>query len=219
MCKGKSVVKWFVDNGMPLNSSFDGNLVVNKMLVFAQLISIAKDNKRLFEEDMYAFKHGVVVEDIRQEYKYKFSEFVKSLKYQECYFDKNQLYTLELTKRIFGNLDSFTLSELTHQFKFWKEKYNYSYKDSYHHKELSIIDIEDLKDKYSEDIEKIKLLISIEESDDQAEEFVVINGVNFYYNPREVELDETLMKQLKEFPAEESAYSFYIDESQGLVIY
>lgn len=219
MCKGKSVVKWFVDNGMPLNNSFDGNLVVNKMLVFAQLISIAKDNKTLFEENMYAFKHGIVVEDIRKEHRYKFSEFVKSVKCQEYYFDEKQLHTLKLTKKIFGDLDSFTLSDLTHQFKFWQEKYNYSYKDSRHHKELSIIDIEDLKDKYAEDIEKIKLLISIEESNDNTEEFVVVNGVNFYYNPSEIELDIALLNQLKEFPAEESAYSFYIDESQGLVIY
>lgn len=219
MCRGKSVVKWFVDNGMPLNNSFDGNLVVNKMLVFAQLISIAKDNKRLFEEDMYAFEHGVVIEDIRMEYKYKFSDFVKSIKREKYCFDKNQLDTLELTKKIFGDLDPFILSELTHQFKFWKEKYDYSYKDSYHHKELSIIEIDDLKHKYEEDIEKIKLLISIEESNNDSEEFVIIDGISFYYNPSEVELDETLMKQLKEFPAEESAYSFYIDESQGLVIY
>lgn len=219
MCKGKNVVKWFVDNGMPLNKSFDGNLIVNKMLVFAQLISIAKDNKRLFEEEMYAFKHGIVIEDIRQEYKYKFNEFVKSVEHQEYCFDKEQLKTLELTKSIFGNLDSKTLSELTHQFKFWKEKYEYSYKGRYHHKELSIIDIEDLNDKYVEDIEKIKLLIYMEENSDKNEEFIIIDGVNFYYDPSEVKLDEVLMKQLKEFPAVESAYSFYIDKSQGLVIY
>lgn len=218
MCKAKSVVKWFVDNGMPLNSSFDGNLIVNKLLVFAQLISIAKDNRRLFEEELYAFKHGVVVEDIRLEYRYKFNDFVKSIKNSNYTFDEDQYKTLELTKRIFGDLDSCTLSDLTHQFKFWKEKYSCSCKDNYYYKELSKIDIENLYDMYSEDIEKIKLLIAMEENDDD-EECIVINGVNFYYNSDEIELDRKILNDLKEFPAEESAYSFYIDESQGLVIY
>ena len=71
---------------------------------------------------------------------------------------------------------------------------------------------------YSEDIEKIKLLIAMEENDNN-EECIVINGVNFYYNSDEIKLDKKLLNDLKEFPAVESAYSFYIDESQGLVIY
>lgn len=218
MCRGKSVVKWFADNGMPLKSSFDGNLVVNKMLVFAQLISIAKDDKKLFEEDLYAFRHGVVVEDIRLEYKNKFNDFVKSLEDEIYSFNEEQYKTLELTKRIFGSLDSDTLSELTHQFKFWKEKYDCSYKGNYYHKELSKIDIEDLRDKYIEDIEKVKLLIDIEENNND-DEYVVIDGISFYYDSDEIDLDESLINKLRKFPAVESAYSFYIDESQGLVIY
>lgn len=218
MCKGKSVVKWFVDNGMPLECSFDGNLIVNKMLVFAQLISLAKDNKRLFDEDLYAFKHGVVVEDIRSEYRYRYNDFVRSINNAKYAFNEDQYKTLELTNKIFGNLDAYTLSELTHQFKFWKEKYDCSCKESYYDKSLSRIDLEDFKSKYLEDIEKVKLLIDLEELDNK-EKLVVINGVDFYYDPSEIELNEMLLSQLREFPAVEPAYSFYIDESQGLVIY
>ena len=126
MCKAKSVVKWFVENGIPLNNSFDGNLVVNKMLVFSQLISIAKDGKKLFEEDLYAFKHGIVVEDIRKEYKYRFNDFIVTMQNEECEFNKDEYETLEIAIKVFGKLDAYTLSELTHQFKFWKEKYNVS---------------------------------------------------------------------------------------------
>ncbi len=167
MCKGKSVVKWFVDNGMPLECSFDGNLIVNKMLVFAQLISLAKDNKRLFEEDLYAFKHGVVVEDIRSEYRYRYNDFVRSINNAKYAFNEDQYKTLELTNKIFVNLDAYTLSELTHQFKFWKEKYDCSCKESYYDKSLSRIDLEDFKSKYLEDIEKVKLLIDLEELDNK----------------------------------------------------
>jgi hypothetical protein len=55
-------------------------------------------------------------------------------------------------------------------------------------------------------------------SEDNNEEVIEVNGVKFYYNPKELNIDNYI-EILRKFPADEEAYSVYIDETQGLVIY
>lgn len=45
-----------------------------------------------------------------------------------------------------------------------------------------------------------------------------INNVKFYYDPDEIEITEDIKKYLKQFNGDR-AYSVYIDESVGLVVY
>lgn len=50
------------------------------------------------------------------------------------------------------------------------------------------------------------------------EKMIEVNGVKFYYNPKELNID-SYMEELRKFPADEEVYSVYIDETQGLIIY
>ena len=73
MCKAIEVASWFINNDYIPSNTKSGNLKLNKLLYFAQLISLVKRQKPLFKDELYAFENGVVVEDVRKEY------------YENCY--------------------------------------------------------------------------------------------------------------------------------------
>ena len=62
MLKAIDAAKWFVNQNcdMPRNT-FDGNMKLQKMLFFAQLIHLARTGELLFEDPILAFKQGSVV--------------------------------------------------------------------------------------------------------------------------------------------------------------
>ena len=91
---------------------------LQKLLFFAQLISLAKNNKLLFDEEFCAFENGMVMENVRLEYKNNLS---KLLNYSGNDLSEDDLEILELTKNIYGSEDADTLSNMTHQFEYWKK--------------------------------------------------------------------------------------------------
>ncbi len=216
MCKAENVVKWFADNGVKLDNSLSGNIKINKLLVFSQLMNLVENDKKLFDEDIYAFKNGLVVEDIRLKYK-NYRTFTKELENAEYNFKESELYILQKVNKIFSHLSSKILSDLTHQFKFWKDYYEFSIKDNYYYKEESKIRIEDVLKTYKNDIDKIRTLLAVNED----EEFIPIQiqDTTFYYDPLETKIEENVVTALKDYPATEKIYSFYFDESQGLIVY
>ena len=48
MCKAENVVKWFADNGVKLDNSLSGNIKINKLLVFSQLMNLVENDKTAF---------------------------------------------------------------------------------------------------------------------------------------------------------------------------
>ncbi|MEV2320022.1 hypothetical protein ABNC55_17865 [Paenibacillus larvae] len=46
-----------------------------------------------------------------------------------------------------------------------------------------------------------------------------VNGRKFYYNPRDITIDEEVLSIVKSVNGPESAYVMYRDESVGVVIY
>ncbi|MBC5626168.1 DUF4065 domain-containing protein [Clostridium sp. NSJ-49] len=216
MCKATSVVKWFNDNGLNLENSLSGNIKLNKLLVFAQLLNIVSSGEKLFDEDIYAFKQGLVVEEIRLQYK-NYRTFTKSLTKTTYNFDKSEVDILDKTMKIFSHLDSNILSDLTHQFKFWKDNYEHSRYNNYHYKEDSIIKFESILKEYKNDIAKIKTLLDVEI--DEGLIPIQLENSTFYYDPSETKIKEDIISELKKYPADEESYSFYFDETQGLVVY
>lgn len=111
--------KWFIDNNLDTpRNTFKGNMKLQKLLFFAQLISLVKNNKLLFDEEFCAFENGMVMENVRLEYKNNLS---KLLNYSGNDLSKDDLEVLELTKNIYGSEDADTLSNMTHQFEYWKK--------------------------------------------------------------------------------------------------
>lgn len=215
--KALQYAKWFIKaNCDTPRDSYDGNMKLQKLLYFAQLIHLAKYNKVLFNDPIYAFEHGSVIEDVRLEYKNNCLGLVADAYSTSFNFTEEEMDTLNLTIAIFGDASAEELSKLNHLHKSWQKAYKNSLIGNIPVKELAQISIDDIK-KY--DLDKIKQVIEAFEMSNNNDECYEVNGVKFYYNPDEIQIDDELKNRLKEFPARESAYTIYRDKSQGVIIY
>ncbi|KIL72565.1 Panacea domain-containing protein [Bacillus badius] len=212
--------KYFIKNkyDYPRNT-FDGNMKLQKMLYFSQLIHLTLQDEKLFEDDMYAFKNGTVIENIRQQYQFNHEATVQGALQYEPEFTEEEKRSLEIAEKIFGHLDAKTLSDLNHQQHSWITSYENS-KDEisdFHHKELSIIDEDVIK---SYDLATIQEVINAYFTDDDDDEsFEIVNGVTFYYDPETVQIDSEVLDILESFKGEESVYSLCYDENNGYIIF
>lgn len=210
--------KWFIREGYdsPRNTK-NGNMKLQKMLYFSQLIHLAKYGSPLFQNKMYAFEKGTVVESVRQEYQYNHDNFVMDSFFTNIELSEEQISTLNVTIDIFGKCSADELSELNHEQFSWRKSYDKSNFGNFHDKELSIIDINDILEY---DIDKIKdMLDAYESSKDSDDECIEVNGYKFYFNPQEIHLNDEIMIELENFEGEEDSYYVYFDESAGVVIY
>ena len=136
--------KWFLENELDTpRNTFKGNMKLQKLLFFAQLISLAKNNKLLFEDQFCAFENGMVMEKVRLEYKNNLDEL---LNYKRNKLTEEELEILELTKNIYGSENADTLSNMSHQFEYWKKYLQISNnKFDYKDKNKSIVPNEELE--------------------------------------------------------------------------
>lgn len=136
--------KWFLENNLDTpRNTFKGNMKLQKLLFFAQLISLAKNKKLLFDDEFSAFENGMVMENVRLEYKNNLSIF---LNYNRKELLKEDVEVLELTKNIYGSEDADTLSNMTHQFEYWKKYLNLSNKGhKYKNKRKSMVPNKELE--------------------------------------------------------------------------
>lgn len=116
--------KWFLENNLDTpRNTFKGNMKLQKLLFFAQLISLVNNNRVLFEDEFCAFQNGMVMEKVRLEYK---NNLAKLLNYKRKELSNEDIEILELTKKIYGSEDADILSNMTHQFEYWKKYLNLS---------------------------------------------------------------------------------------------
>lgn len=223
MNKAIEVAKWFMNKNEDISDSLTGNMKLNKLLYFSQLISLVKNKKPLFQDDLYAFKNGVVVENVRQEYKANYTQLKRESRNYKNNFNCKDEDVIKITNDIFGSVDAEELSRLTHEHSCWKDYFSKSKDEDvqgYYHTDESIISINRILNNYKCDLDLIENILSAyEEDDDYSEDFIEVNNVKYYYNPNEISLDKETMNILKNFPANENAYSLCIDETQGLIIY
>ncbi|QWU14454.1 Uncharacterized phage-associated protein [Paenibacillus sophorae] len=212
------VAKWFIKNDYdePRNT-IDGNMKLQKLLYFSQLVHLAKYGDKLFDEPINAFVNGSVVEKVRLKYRDDHRQFVQESKSFEDDLDETIQYTLSVVKDVFGDVDARELSNLNHLHVGWKEALEKSeISKGKYYKPLSIISYDTIME---HDIESIKKVLDAHESTiDSGKTFELINGVKFYYDPEEISFDDDLLEQLASFQGEESAYIVHMDED-GLVFY
>lgn len=211
--------KYFIKNKLDTNpNTYDGNMKLQKLLFFANMISLAKYDKLLFEEPICAFKNGCVIEKVRLRYKADYNSFYNDSLNFNPDFSIEEYDVLSDTADIFGELSAKELSEINHSYDFWNKSYKNSVNiNGYRCKEGSIINVDDMK----AEIQKIKLILDAYHQNkiiDQNNE--IINGVKFYYDSKEVEMTEELLDELYEFSlsANEKSYTVYVDNGK-LVIY
>lgn len=117
------VAKWFMKQDIEgIDDSKDENMKLQKLLFFAQMIYMCKnDGETMFEEEFNAFKHGMVLQDVLWKYQDNFEILEEESKEMiEIPIDIEEI--LIATKEIFGKCTPEELSKMTHELKAW-EKY------------------------------------------------------------------------------------------------
>lgn len=143
----KEVAKWFMKKGLdnPSNTR-KGNMKLQKLLFFAQLIFMCKNNgDTMYDEKFSAFENGMVLEPVRQEYRNNYYVLEREAS-QEIVMPQEVEETLNITTDIFGQCSADELSELSHQFETWAKYLKESIdNENYHNKEKAIVPYEELE--------------------------------------------------------------------------
>lgn len=192
----------------------DGNMIINKLLYFAQLISLYKYEEKLFENDIYAFQEGCVVDDVRVKYLNNYNSMYAEAKL----FDENELtdeekFVLDKTLELFGDFSAEELSEITHGHKSWAENYEGSKVGDYFYMDRQKINIESL---IENEVNWISNFLEEEEDDDY--EFVTNNSIVFYYNP-DIYTEEEVKVVTRDFKGVDDVYTVVKEEDGKAVIY
>ncbi len=217
MNKAIDFARWFIKNGCdwPRNSR-DGNMRLQKILYFSQLIHLARTGEVLFEDPIFAFQNGSVIEDVRLAYKENFVLLIEESLSFNPQFTSEQEKTIQTTETLFCDLRAKELSDLNHLHHSWKNAFEKSCMYGSPQKSLSTISVDDIK---LYDLEKIKeMLVAYDMAKGQSETFEVINGSKFYYNPSELTLTEEILETLESYSGNGESYSIYIDETLGMVV-
>lgn len=209
--------KFFIKNGADTRpNTYDGNMKLQKLLVFSNLVNIAEYGEPLFNDQVLAFKNGCVVEKVRLRYKNDYAAFKRDSELYQPDFSEREYEVLNLTTKIFGNASAKELSDINHVFDFWKLAFdNGTTSTGYHNKEMSVVDMMSQQN----DIEKMREIISAyRETANEVTASETINGVTFYFDG--FTLTDDMIDQLESFSllAEDDTYSVYLDDGK-LVIY
>lgn len=218
MSSALDFAKFFIKKGLDTSrNTYDGNMKLQKLLFFANLVSLAENGNPLFNDPICAFSNGCVVESVRLRYKNDCSKLCEDSNVFDPDFSQEEYDVVNLTETLFGKLSARELSDINHTFDFWHNAYNRSIRnDGFKRKEQSEIKTEEMM----LEISKIKTIINQFKENAVERAFKeVINGIDFYYQP-EMEMNDDVLEVLEAFSreADEQAYSVYLEEGK-LVIY
>ena len=210
--------KYFIKHGLDNSrNTYDGNMKLQKLLVFADLISLAERGVPLFHDDILAFREGCVVEKVRLRYKNDCASFVADSRMFDPVFSQDEYNILNLTIELFGRLSARELSDINHTFDFWSNAYTNSIEPgSFMDKSKSVVTEHAMR----KELNKIREIIKVfreTQLENLAKE--TINGIEFYYSPPDLSLSDDILDQLYSFSlvANDQAYSVYFDDG-NLVI-
>ncbi len=209
-------VKFFIKNGADsIPNTYDGNMKLQKLLVFSNLVNLVQFDELLFDDEVLAFKNGCVVEKVRLRYKNNYYGLKQDSDEFEPDFTENEYKVLNIVLEIFGNATARELSEINHTFNFWCDAYQKGTDVSgYHDKSKSVVNF----NAQSDDIEKMREVLDAHQqsiNDTSASE--VINGVTYYYDG--IQLTDEIIDQLEHFSlaAEDDVYSVYLDDGRLVI--
>ena len=199
-------------------NTFDGNMKLQKLLVFANMVSLAERDTPLFNDEILAFEQGCVIEKVRLRHQNDFNGFMADSRGFCPEFSQEEYDILNLTISLFANLSARELSDLNHAFAFWKEAYaNSQNQDGFKDKRKAVVSLDAMRS----EIGRFKAaILAYRETSVEANAKEVINGITFYYDPKELVLIDDILSDLYKFSlvAKEKVYSVYTDNG-SLVIY
>ena len=213
------IAKFFIRKKLDTpRNKYDGNMKLQKLLYFAQLIHLEMYDDVLFEDNIRAFENGPVVECVRKRYKEDHNAFVKEAYNSEYNFGEKVKNTLETTIELFGDISAKKLSDMTHKHKCWEKALEASKNvNGFYYKNKNIIPVEEMEKEISDNLKEY--IKAKELSAEQDDEFEVVNGIKFYYDPNEIDIDQNILNKLENFAGNDEAYTLIKDSSQGLVIF
>ena len=219
MAKAMDYAKYFIKKKLDTDrDTFDGNMKLQKLLFFADFISISEYDELLFDEHIRAFKNGCVVEEVRLRYKNDCYGLVEDSERYDPNLSQREYDILNLTINIFGSLTARELSEINHTFMFWKNAYYRSIDSAtgFKDKDLAIVSFEEMKAEKGKLMDVINTFKANKASDNDYE---LINGIRFYYDS-DFEMTDSDMDELEEFSnyADESAYSIYRENGMLVIL-
>ncbi len=218
-------VKYFMQNATGLDNTLDGNMKLQKLLMFSNLINIALNDEPLFCETMRAFKNGCVIEAARLNYRECYQSLKEDSKKFKPNFSDSEIEVLDMTLGIFDKLSAKELSCLNHEFKFWENAYK-RYEDT---KDIWDSNISEAEIK--NEIHVIKSIIDCYKNRDNSMLVERVNNIDVYYDPENLDIngyifvfgeEVSILDELYEFSlseeAEDNCYTIYLDEGE-LVIF
>ena len=116
---------------------YEGNVRLNKYLHIMQMVYFAMTDNKLFNEDMYSFDNGVVVNMVMNDYSY-----LKSNKETYNITDKSVKLYIEKMFNILKYAPLKDLIEISHQDEEWKKKHNF------YQKKEQLMDVDSQKENY-----------------------------------------------------------------------
>ncbi len=129
----------FINKLLTLNGRdcYEGNVRLNKYLHIMQMVYFAMTDKKLFDEEMYAFDNGVVVNSVMNNYVY-----LKSTKDSYNISDIDVKNYIEKMFNILKYAPLEDLIEISHQDEEWRKKHNF------YQKKDQLIDVDSQKENY-----------------------------------------------------------------------
>ena len=97
------------------------NLKLQKLLYYCQGAFLAIKNEKLFEDDILAWTHGPVIEEIYQEYKKFGAGGITEIPNEKVLIDEETREVLINTYNTFGKYSAWGLRNLTHNETPWTE--------------------------------------------------------------------------------------------------
>lgn len=157
-----NIAMWFINQNLdnPANSR-DGNMKLQKLLFFSQLIYMCRNKgKTMYKEEFNAFEHGMVLETVRLTYQNSYELLVHESN-SDIELPEDIEKALILTKEIFGKCSANELSDMSHQFKAWNKYFTKSIsKNGGYNKSKSKVPYNELK----EELYKMEKVLAAYES-------------------------------------------------------
>lgn len=131
----------FINKLIELNGRecYEGNVRLDKYLHIMQMVYVAMNDKKLFNDAMYAYDNGVIVDSVMSNYRYLINA-------KETY-KINDVSIKKYIDKMFNILKYAPLEELiniSHQDEEWKKKH------SYYQKQEQLVDVDSQKQNYKE---------------------------------------------------------------------
>ncbi|GBD74262.1 MULTISPECIES: Panacea domain-containing protein [Tetragenococcus] len=211
-----SVEKWFVKNNADVASStLEGNYKLQKLLYYSQAMSLAVDNRPLFDEDFKGWEKGPVVSKAHYDYKVnRIAENNNEKDYEQTLADLSgeEEKVLSIVNFVYGTESAQDLIDQTHKEKPWNDL-----KEEALQRKNPIITKDSIKEFY-QPLKEVYDSYKTQDLSHMKTRF--INGNCFVFDSKETDIQSDDEVQLWDFGTQVQGDKFFVykDESDLIVV-